>query len=84
MFRQILIPLEWSMYKGEDNTYLAELGGRFEAEGIKADLLLKEGHPAQPIIEAILKATPWMIKRITRPSRSPGKATGSQKRTRTL
>jgi nucleotide-binding universal stress UspA family protein len=50
---QPIDPLEWSMYKREANTYLAELGARFEAEGIKADFLLKEGDPAQRIIEAI-------------------------------
>ena len=50
---QPIDPLEWSMYKREANAYLAELGARFEAEGISAEFLLKEGHPAQRIIEAI-------------------------------
>ncbi|MFP4533398.1 MAG: universal stress protein [Desulfobacterales bacterium] len=50
---QPIDPLEWRMYKREADTYLAELAVRFEAEGIRADFLLKEGHPAQRIIEAI-------------------------------
>lgn len=50
---QPIDPLEWSMYKREANTYLSELGARFEAEGIKADFMVKEGHPAQRIIEAL-------------------------------
>ncbi|MBS0013985.1 MAG: universal stress protein [Desulfobacterales bacterium] len=50
---QPIDPLEWSMYKREADTYLAELGARFETEGIRAEFLLKEGHPAQRIIEAI-------------------------------
>jgi len=50
---QPIDPLEWNMYKREANTYLSELGARFEAEGIGADCMVKEGHPAQRIIEAI-------------------------------
>jgi nucleotide-binding universal stress UspA family protein len=52
-YLQSVDPLEWSIYKREANTYLAELGSRFEAEGIEADFMVKEGHPAQRIIEAI-------------------------------
>ncbi len=50
---QPIDPLEWSMYKREANTYLAELVSRFEVKGIGADFMVKEGHPAQRIIEAI-------------------------------
>lgn len=50
---QPIDPLEWSMYKREASTYLAELGSRFEAESIEVDFVVKEGHPAQRIIEAI-------------------------------
>jgi nucleotide-binding universal stress UspA family protein len=50
---QSIDPLDWSMYKREATTYLTELGARFEAEGIESDLMVKEGHPAQRIIEAI-------------------------------
>jgi len=50
---QPIDPLEWSMYKREANTYLAELASRFEAEGIGADFMVKEGHPAQRIVETI-------------------------------
>jgi nucleotide-binding universal stress UspA family protein len=50
---QPIDPLDWSMYKKEANTYLAELASRFEAEGLDAEFLLKEGPPAQRIIEVI-------------------------------
>src|SRR6056297_2984811 len=52
-YLQSIDPLEWSMYKREANTYLTELGARFKEEGIVADFVVKEGHPAQRIIEAI-------------------------------
>ncbi len=52
-FLQPVDPLDWSMYKKEANTYLTALKARFEAEDIGTDCLVKEGHPAQRIIETI-------------------------------
>ncbi|MBS3732561.1 MAG: universal stress protein [Desulfobacterales bacterium] len=49
-------PLDWNMSKREVRAYLEELGSRFEAEGIAAEFILKEGEPARRIIEVIRQA----------------------------
>ncbi len=46
-------PLDWNLLKREAGTYLEELRSRFEAEGIDAKAVIKEGRPAQRILEAI-------------------------------
>ncbi len=46
-------PLDWHMCKTEAGAYLADLASRFEAEGVETESILKEGQPAQRILEAI-------------------------------
>ncbi len=46
-------PLDWHMCKTEAGTYLEDLASRFEAEGVETESILKEGEPAQRIVEAV-------------------------------
>ncbi len=50
---QPIDPLDWSMCKMEAGTYLEELHSRFAAEGIETESVLKEGEPAQRILETL-------------------------------
>ena len=52
-YLQLVDPLEWQMCKAEAESYLGGWSKRLQAAGIQAEHVIREGNPAQRIIEFI-------------------------------